>query len=89
MFRKIIVAGALLAAISGPAMAADWYIVKSSAGPAGASGEAGGNYDPCMVVDRMAAATGEEQIAGPFPTQSAGLAEMQDQAACDSTPADG
>ena len=87
--RKIVIAAALVGAISTPAMAADWYIVKSSAGPAGATGENSGNYDPCMVVDRMAAATGEQQIAGPFPSQSAGLAEMADQAACDSTPADG
>lgn len=86
MLRRLIIAGAMLTALSAPSLAADWYVVKSTAGPA-ASANSDANYDPCYVVDRMAGAS-EEQLKGPFATQRAGLEAMADTAACDSTPKD-
>lgn len=76
MLRKLILAGATLAAVSTPALSAEWYIVRSNA-PAGADESA------CIVVDRKAA-MGEQGIAGPFASQHSGLSALGGYAACGS-----
>ena len=47
MLRKLILAGATLAAVSTPALSAEWYIVRSNA-------PAGSDESACIVVDRKA-----------------------------------
>jgi hypothetical protein len=61
MYRKLILVGAMTAAFTAPAFA-EWNVLKPM--PAPASGSAS-----CIVVQRVAAATGEERIAGPFTTK--------------------
>lgn len=78
MLRKLVIATGALALLSGPAMAqGSWYVLKGAT-PTQAEPET----QPCFVADRMASGTGEEQVAGPFPTQEAGEAAMLEQAAC-------
>jgi len=76
MLRKLIVTGTLLAASVGPALAADWYVIKPVDGFAPPEA-----ISSCVVVDRPAEA-GEEQIAGPFSSQQAGLNARHRYAAC-------
>jgi hypothetical protein len=56
----------MTAALTAPAFA-EWNVLKPVPAPATAS-------DSCMIVERTAAATGEEKIAGPFSTESAAKA---------------
>jgi len=79
MLRKLIIAGATLATLSGPALAANWYIVRPLAGGHQQTSQIGGTT--CQVVDRQGAA-GEEQIAGPFQSHSVGMASVDNYAAC-------
>jgi hypothetical protein len=77
MLRKLIITGALLAASVGPALAADWSVIVPLDEPV-LPPEA---ISSCVVVDRPAEA-GEEQIAGPFSSQQAGLNARHRYAAC-------
>jgi hypothetical protein len=77
MMRKLIITGALLAASAGPALAADWYVIKELDVPV-LPPEA---ISSCVVVDRPAE-DGEEQIAGPYASQQAGLNARHRYAAC-------
>ena len=74
MLRKLIIAGAALAALATPALAANWYVLRDQAPPDTA----------CFVADH-AAAQGERQIAGPFANESRANAEVKNLAACDLT----
>ena len=62
MYRKLILAGAMTAALTAPALA-EWNVLKPVPGPANPG-------ELCMVVDRGAAITGETKIAGPFATRA-------------------
>jgi hypothetical protein len=62
MYRKLILAAAMTAAFSAPAFA-EWNVLKPVPAPSSAT-------DVCMIVERTAAKTGEERIAGPFATES-------------------
>lgn len=75
MLRKLIIAGAALAALATPALAEQWYLVHPLS-PAGAG---------CQVLNHRAQA-GEEEIAGPFASQASAQAAMDKYAACVVTP---
>lgn len=77
MFRTLIVTTALLAACASPALAADWYILNPLNQPV-VSPEA---ISKCIVVNRTAQ-PGEQQIAGPFGSQQAGVNALRRYAAC-------
>jgi hypothetical protein len=62
MYRKLILAGAMTAALTAPAFA-EWNVLKPVPAPSTAT-------DVCMIVQRTAAAAGEERIAGPFATEA-------------------
>jgi hypothetical protein len=74
MYRKLILAGAMTAALSAPAFA-EWNVLKPVPAPATA-------YDSCIIVERTAAATGEQKIAGPFSTESAAKTAAASATAC-------
>jgi hypothetical protein len=78
MIRKFVIAGAMLVGLTGPTLAADWYVIKQLDDPV-IPPEA---ISSCVVVDRPAAA-GEEKIAGPYTSQQAGLNARHRYAACD------
>jgi hypothetical protein len=78
MLRKLIVTSALLGSWACPALAADWYVIKQLDDPV-VSPEA---ISGCIVVDRQAE-PGEEQVAGPYTSQQAGLNARHRYAACD------
>ncbi len=73
MYRKLILAGAMVAAFSAPAFA-EWNVLKPTAAVSGPE-------NVCMVVERVAAVAGETMIAGPFAT------EAEAKTAADSAPA--
>ena len=77
MTRKLIIAGVVLVVFAGPVLAVDWYVIKPVDGFAPPEA-----ISSCVVVDRPAAA-GEEQIAGPYTSQQAGLNARHRYAACD------
>lgn len=78
MLRKLVIATGALALLGAPAMAqGSWYVLKSAA-PTQAEPET----QPCYVSDRMESGGGEQEIAGPFPTQEAGEEAMVELAAC-------
>ena len=56
MFRKFVLAGAMLTAFTAPTLAADWYVLKSTTSSEMAK-------DLCIVVDRKAT-PGEEELSG-------------------------
>ena len=74
MLRRIILSGAILAALTAPSLAAEWYVLKSTSAPETAE-------NMCMVVERTAAA-GEQQVAGPFATEEEGMANSKKNMAC-------
>ena len=77
MFRKLIIAGATLAALTVPTLAAsDWNVIK------GNRPSSDNQSSLCFVADR-AAAMGEEQIGGPFKSQALGLDAVKKYEACD------
>jgi len=76
MSRALIVTAALLAACASPALA-DWYILNPLNQPV-ISPEA---ISKCIVVNRTAQ-PGEQQIAGPFTSQQAGVNALRRYAAC-------
>jgi hypothetical protein len=77
MFRALIVTGALLSASAPPALAADWYVLNPLNQPV-VSPEA---ISRCIVVNRPAQ-PGEQQIAGPFTSEQAGLNSLRRYGAC-------
>ena len=79
MFRKLIIAGATLAALTVPTLAAsDWNVIK------GNSPATDNQSSACFVADR-APAMGEEKIGGPFKSQALGLDALKKYAACDAS----
>jgi hypothetical protein len=76
MVRKFLVFGAALAMFTGPALAADWYVIRQIDQPITVQ-----DVSSCVVVDRPAAA-GEESIAGPFPSQQEALTARHRYGAC-------
>jgi len=82
MFRKVILASAFIGALSAPAMAADWYVIKSTADLSAPVSD--GGFDPCFVTDRRAIA-GEQELEGPFATQRAGLGAMKGIIGCEAS----
>lgn len=76
MFRTFIVTAALLATCTGPALA-DWYVLNPLNQPV-VSPEA---MSKCIVVNRPAQ-PGEQQVAGPFASEQAGVNALHRYAAC-------
>lgn len=76
MFRTLICLAALLAACASPALA-DWYILNPLNQPA-VSPEA---ISKCIVVNRPAE-PGEQQVAGPFSSEQAGVNALRRYAVC-------
>jgi hypothetical protein len=74
MYRKLILAGAMMAALTAPAFA-EWNVLK----PIPTAANPG---ELCMVVERGAATAGETKIAGPFATQAQANAAESSAAAC-------
>jgi hypothetical protein len=74
MYRKLILAGAMTAAFTAPAFA-EWNVLKAVPGPSGSE-------SACLVVERIAAATGETLIAGPFASESEAQAALDAAPAC-------
>jgi hypothetical protein len=74
MYRKLILAGAMTVAFTAPAFA-DWNVLKPVPGPSDAK-------EVCMIVERVAAATGETLIAGPFMTEAEAKTAAEAAPAC-------
>ena len=70
MMRKFIIAGAALAALTAPALSAQgWYVIQSLAD------------HECFAVSRIAE-PGEQQLGGPFASQSAAQRALGQKGAC-------
>jgi hypothetical protein len=67
MFRKFILAGAMLTAFTAPTLAADWYVLKTNA-------VSEMQEDVCIVVDRKAT-PGEQEVSGPYASQTQAMAK--------------
>jgi hypothetical protein len=77
MLRKLIIAGAALAAFTAPTLAAsNWNLLRPSTGIATHN-----MSSPCFVANR-GATPGEQKVAGPFASQSAGYDSQMKSPAC-------
>jgi hypothetical protein len=75
MYRKLILAGAMTAALTAPAFA-EWNVLKAVPGPSG-------SQSACLVVERIAAPAGETLIAGPFATEAEAKSALDAAPACE------
>jgi hypothetical protein len=70
MLRKLIIAGATLAALTAPALSAQgWYVIRNLAG------------DACFAAPR-AAELGEEKVSGPFGSRANALQALSASGDC-------